>query len=82
MKLRLALVGCGKVAERHLKILKALAEEVEVVGVADVNPERVNLFAKELNCKAYTDFRELIKKEDPEVVDLAVPSGLHGQMWG
>jgi len=80
MKLRLALVGCGKVAERHLKILKALADEVEVVGVADVNLERANLFGKELNCKAYTDFRELIKKEDPEVVDLAVPSGLHGQI--
>ncbi len=80
MKLRLALVGCGKVAERHLKILKALADEVEVVGVADVNPDRANLFAKELNCKAYTDFRELIKKEDPEVVDLSVPSGLHGKI--
>ena len=80
MKLRLALVGCGKAAERHLKILKALADEVEVVGVADVNPDRANLFAKELNCRAYSDFRELIKKEDPEVVDLSVPSGLHGKI--
>ncbi len=78
MKLRLALVGCGKVAERHLKILKTLSDEVEVVGLSDTNIERATLFARELNCPAFTDYRELIKKTDPEVVDLAVPSGLHG----
>ena len=77
MKLKVALIGCGKAAERHLKIYQALKDEVEVTAVSDVDPERARFFAEELSAKPYTDFQEMLKKEPVEVVDLAVPSGLH-----
>ncbi len=77
MKLKIAIVGCGKAAERHLKIYQALKEEVQVVAVADPNLERANFFAQDLSAKPYQDFQEMLKKEEVEVVDLSVPSGLH-----
>lgn len=80
MKLRLALIGCGKAAERHLKIYQALRDEVEVVAVSDVNPERLKIFSEALSARPYTDFQEMLKKEEVEAVDLSVPSGLHGKL--
>ncbi len=75
--MKLALIGCGKAAERHLKIYQALKDEVEVVAVSDLNPERVKIFSEALSAKPYTDFQEMLKREPVDVVDLAVPSGLH-----
>ncbi|MFN3921944.1 MAG: Gfo/Idh/MocA family protein [Caldimicrobium sp.] len=78
--LKLGLIGCGKAAERHLKIFKSLQEQVQVVAVADVNLERAKLFATELSAKPYSDFEEMLKKEPLDVVDLALPSGMHGKI--
>ncbi|MFN3567520.1 MAG: Gfo/Idh/MocA family oxidoreductase, partial [Caldimicrobium sp.] len=61
--LKIGIIGCGKAAERHLKIYKALEKEVKVVAVADVNPERANFFSKELSAHPYSDFQEMLKKE-------------------
>lgn len=78
--LKIGIIGCGKAAERHLKIYKALSSEVKVVAVSDISSERANYFASELSAKAYTDFQEMLKKEAIDVVDLALPSGLHGKV--
>ncbi len=82
MELRIAIVGCGKAAERHLKIYQVLQKEenLKVTAVADLNLERARYFAQALSAKPYTDFQEMLKKEKVDVVDLAVPSGLHGKV--
>jgi len=82
MELRIAIVGCGKAAERHLKIYQALQKEesIKISAVSDLNPEKANYFAKVLSAKPYTDFQEMLKKEDVDVVDISVPSGLHGKI--
>ncbi len=77
--LRIGIIGCGKAAERHLKIYKSLQDFARVVAVADVNSERAKIFASELSAKAYTDFEEMLKREPLDVIDLALPSGLHGK---
>jgi len=82
MELKIAIVGCGKAAERHLKIYQALQEEenLKVTAVADVNIEKAKSFAQVLSARPYTDFQEMLKKEDIDVVDLSVPSGLHAKI--
>ena len=80
MKLNIAIVGCGKAAQRHLKIYQALKDRVNVVSVADVNPQKAFSFAEEVSAKAYTDYLEMLKKEDIDIVDLCVPSGLHASL--
>lgn len=77
MKLKVGMIGCGKAAERHLKIYMDLSEEIEVVAVSDIDFERAKLFAKELSAKPYKDYREMLKREDIDVIDLALPSGMH-----
>lgn len=79
-RIKLCIIGCGKASERHLKIFNALRNEVEVVAVCDLNKDRAEFFAKELSAKPYTDFEELLRKEPVDLVDLALPSGLHGEV--
>ncbi len=80
MKLKIAIVGCGKAATRHLKIYKKLKNEAEVVAVSDIDPEKAQLFANELSARPYTDYKEMLKKEDIHVVDLSLPFGLHAKI--
>lgn len=77
MKLRVAIIGCGKAAERHLKIYQILKDEVKVVAVADLDSKKARAFAEALSARPYTDFQEMLKREPVDVVDLSVPSGLH-----
>ncbi len=78
--LKLALIGCGKAARRHLALFRELPE-VELLAVADLDPGRANHFAREVGAKAYTDYREMLYRHpEVEVVDIAVPSGLHAEI--
>ena len=79
-KVRIALIGCGKAATRHRRIFRELPE-AEVVAVADLNPEKARAFAEDLSAKPYTDWRKMLESHpEVEVVDIAVPSGLHARV--
>ena len=51
MKLRVAIVGCGKVAHLHAGAL-AKIPEAELVAVTDVDPARARSFAAQYNARA------------------------------
>jgi len=51
---------------------------VKLVGVADIIPERAERAAREFNCTPYTDFRELLPQVD--AVSIAVPTTIHYQV--
>lgn len=78
--LKLALIGCGKAANRHVAVFNELPE-VEVIAVADEIPEKAQAIAQKVEAPWYKDWREMLS-EHPEigVVDIAVPSGMHGEI--
>ena len=77
---KLALIGCGKAATRHRRLFREMPE-AEVVAVADLNPEKARAFAEALSAEAFTDWREMLERHpEVEVVDIAVPSGLHARV--
>ncbi len=79
-KVKIALIGCGKAATRHKRIFRELPE-VEVVAVSDLDPEKARTFAHELSAQPYTDWRKMLESHpEVEVVDIAVPSGLHARV--
>lgn len=82
--MKYALIGCGRIATNHIKAV--LNNHLEFAAVCDVVPEQMeNLLAKhELNREEsihrYTDYREMIEKEQPELVGIATESGIHAQI--
>lgn len=71
----IALVGCGRIYERHKEAIKA-TNGVNVTYVCDKIEERAIKAAKELNCSYVTDYRELNGK-GIDAVSVLTPSGLH-----
>jgi predicted dehydrogenase len=73
-RLRLGVVGVGHLGKEHARILSGLPD-VELVGVADANPEQAETVARRCDCAAYPDHRLLLDRVDAAVV--AVPTAWH-----
>jgi predicted dehydrogenase len=67
----IGLIGCGGITDQHLTAYKAAG--YRVVALADTTEARANEKRAKFFPKAaiYTDYRELIARDDIEVVDIA-----------
>ncbi|MEP7294231.1 MAG: Gfo/Idh/MocA family oxidoreductase [Chloroflexota bacterium] len=75
--LRIGIVGMGGIGETHLKAYRQLDDAV-VVAVADPAEARLNLMATTYGIEdKYTDFRELLARDDIDAVTVATPNALH-----
>ncbi len=78
-KMRVALVGCGRVGTVHAEILASL-DEVELVACCDVKPERAREFSQKYGGVPVTDYRELLQRTDIDAVQLATPHHQHANI--
>lgn len=74
--LRVGIVGCGNIFTMHATSADHL-KNAQIVGVCDIKEDRANAAAKKYNCKAYYDYKQLISKENIDVVHICVPHYLH-----
>jgi len=77
-KVTFGIVGCGKVGEKHANILFN-NPEAELIGVSDVNKERARSLADKFNCKAFSNYDEMLKQGNIDVITICTPSGLHAK---
>ncbi len=75
--LRLALVGCGSIAEYHLAGANELGGKVEVTALIDPEPERARSFAERTGGRPYQSLAEAIAGGGFDAVDIMVPHHLH-----
>jgi predicted dehydrogenase len=73
-RLRMAVVGVGHLGKEHARILAGL-DEVELVGVADVNRAQAEAVARRVGARAFTDFGPLLDLADAACV--VVPTSQH-----
>ena len=78
-KVRLALVGCGRIAKNHFTALTQHADRVELVGVCDVDPKALDAAVSATNAKPYSHLSALIADSNADVIVLTTPSGLHAE---
>jgi predicted dehydrogenase len=76
-KLRVGVVGVGYFGQYHAEKYDRLPE-VELVGVADINPSRSREMASRFNTSAFSDYEDLYDKVD--AVSIAVPTPVHYQV--
>lgn len=72
---RIGVVGVGEMGQHHVRVYSD-REDADLVGIADVNEERVKEIAEQYKTKAFTDYKDLLK-EDLDAVSIAVPTILH-----
>ncbi|MDC3107611.1 Gfo/Idh/MocA family oxidoreductase [Paracoccaceae bacterium] len=79
-KLKLGIIGCGRVCEHYIeKILipERVGELYEVVACCDVDEKKSNYVAERYSCEAFSNINEFIKCEGMEFVLVLTKSGQH-----
>jgi UDP-N-acetyl-2-amino-2-deoxyglucuronate dehydrogenase len=78
-KVRVALVGCGRIADRHFEAFETHAAACEVVAVVDVDPEALAAAVERTGAKGFGTLDAMLAGSDADLVVLATPSGLHAR---
>ena len=74
--IKVGIAGAGFIGPVHLEALRR--NNIEVIGLAEVNSDRVNERANELGIKnAYKSFEAMLEVPDIDVVHIATPNYLH-----
>lgn len=70
-----AIVGCGRIAQRHADHINKLGK---LVAVCDVIPQRALMLAEKYHARAYFSISDMLRDvEDIDVVSICTPNGLH-----
>ncbi len=80
--MKYALIGCGRISPNHIAAAKAnhleLAATCDIVA-ANMEDKRLK-FELGDSVKQYTDYKEMLRAEKPELVAIATESGKHAQI--
>jgi predicted dehydrogenase len=86
-KLKFAIIGCGRISYKHVEGLIKNYDEAVLISVCDLIIENANMrkneyenIIKDSKVKVYTDYKEMIEKENLDVVTIATESGYHPQI--
>ena len=75
--LRLAFVGCGRIAGFHLDGIERAALRTRVTAAIDPDPEAAAAIAARTGARTYTSLREALADSEFDAVDIMVPHELH-----
>lgn len=85
--IKLAFIGCGGIARRHVVAMKDLLDRgrggFTVTAVCDSNVEAANNLAEDISemlggkPRIYNDYEKMLSEEDLDGADLCLPHGLH-----
>ena len=73
---KIGVVGAGLIGDSHKSAIEKHPECV-MTAVCDLNEEKAKILAEGTNAKIYTDYKEMVLKEDIDIVILNLPHFLH-----
>src|SRR3954462_2196932 len=73
---RFAILGCGRIAKNHVAPLKDI-DGMQLVAVCDLQRERADAAGRSADVAAYTNYHEMLLREQIDVVCILTPSGMH-----
>ena len=76
-KIRIAIVGCGRVSKNHLESIENHQDNIDLVSICDVEKKVLSKYQSKYKVKGYLDLNEMLLKEDLDLVAICTPSGLH-----
>jgi len=76
-KIKFAIIGCGRIAQRHAEHIN---NKGLLVAVCDVVKEKADELGKKYNAKVYYSLEDLLRSEkEIDVVSICSPNGLHAE---
>src|SRR5215469_2356447 len=80
-RVKVGIIGSQFQADIQVVSLKSMPHEAEVVAVASPTPGNAAQFGKKFGIpRVFTDYHEMLKERDIEMVSICAPNSLHAQM--
>ena len=91
-KLKLALIGCGRISDNHIKAILDNYCDIELVAVCDIAESKAGFKTIEYLAKAkeryvlikwpkiYSDYHIMLQEEDIDICVIATESGYHAEI--
>lgn len=76
-KVRMALVGCGRISSNHFGAMEQHNADIEIVDVCDVDRAALDMAVQRTGAKGHLSMSEMLKTTSADIVVLTTPSGLH-----
>jgi predicted dehydrogenase len=82
-ELRIAIIGCGMISHRHMTVINNLnkrGQNLKVVAAAEIDRDKLEAWGKQYGISKenlYQDFREMLKRDDIDEVEVCVHNNLH-----
>jgi len=76
-KVRIGVLGCANVAERHMIPAIKASNNIELIAVASRTKEKSALFAERFSCEAVCGYSNLVDRNDIDAVYIPLPIALH-----
>lgn len=76
-RVRIAVVGCGRIANNHFNAIEQHKERLQLVAVCDTDKAALQAATTKQNVPGFASLNELLDHSDADVVALCTPSGLH-----
>lgn len=76
-RIRIAVVGCGRIAVNHFGAIEAHKDHLQLVGVCDTERKALQAAEDTYKVMGFDSLSELLNATDADVITLCTPSGLH-----
>jgi UDP-N-acetyl-2-amino-2-deoxyglucuronate dehydrogenase len=76
-RIRIAVVGCGRISEKHFEAIQNHSEFLNLVSVCDINENRSDECKAKFSVNAYASMEDMLDHEELDVVAICTPSGVH-----
>ena len=76
-KIKIAVVGCGRISAKHFDAISNYPDSLELVAICDVNQKIVDQHSSKFRVKGYISMLEMLDSENIDIVTICTPSGIH-----
>lgn len=76
-KIRIAVVGCGRISKNHFDAIEAHKNDLELISLCDTDEKKRRLAEKKYNIPVYHQLKEMLASEAIDIVSICTPSGFH-----
>lgn len=76
-RIKIALVGCGRIANNHFAAIEKHRERLELVDVCDIDPVALEQTVSKTGACGHLHLAKMLETSAADIVVLTTPSGLH-----
>lgn len=79
--LRVGIIGCGRIFQKHCQALQDLRTRIEIVGLCDTDPSNLQLAHEKFpKATCFVDYEKMLSSSNIDAVCISTPSWLHVEM--